>query len=961
MRKSIPAFAILVLLLGAPASAFAQNAIIIGHLTDQTGAVLPGVTVTAKNQETGLTRSAVTDGEGAYRVPALPPGTYTIGAQLQGFAGESRPDIILVIEQNAVINFTLRPAAVAETVTVQGDSLVVDTTASSVSTSVSNEQIQDLPVASRRWIDLAMLTPGTSQDNIRGFFYRGNVNVGGGTREYSNGFVVDGVNNTWAEMGEPRQNFAMDSIREFKVSTSNYKAEYGLATGGLVSVVSKSGTNQMHGSGLLFFRDDSLTSRTFFEAQKPEYKRYQYGGTLGGPIVKDRTHYFFAYEGTQESQFFTVATRGIWPEHDGTYVSEQERWTYTAKVDHQLSPNQSLFLRFAQENEYRPIITAGGRTTPSASFDFAVPRDSEVVGHTWIISQRALNDFRFQRGFSKYEVAPPYSHGSWEAGDFGQDRLNFCKPVFNYPSVAVGGCGNSQMGPETRWQVKNDFSYLMPGWGGTHQWKAGFDYNYITFQGDSMGSPFGSWSFPRDLPYDASNPVTFPTQYSNSLPTYADIPVQHFSMYVQDDWKAARTFTINVGLRYDVQPGAFNENVPELLARIQDKLGRDGSFPLAIPWHEDGNNRGDKNNWGPRIGVAWDPNASGITNVHAGYGMFYDNIRTLTNFGELTWPQAKSIVISNPSYPDALQGRSREQFQSTAPPNITVGDDRQVNPYAHQFNVGVSRMITSVIAATADFTLVNRYSDRDTVDLNLPGQTSRVRPYPQFARVSYWQSTADNSYRALLVKVEKRMTHGYQFLASYTLSEAKDDSFTNSLPGQYGYFKYERYGTADRRHRLVLSGIVQLPWQFQLSTIADFRSSLPFSPSTSLDLNADGYTGDLPAGVFPGGGCRGLDLDAVNAFRQGRSLTTVTDVACPRFANVDLRLAKSFYVAGGHRFEFIAQLFNIANRANFNVPNNSLNAGNDTTGRPLFGQSTSLLPNINAPSRQVEFAVRYQF
>jgi hypothetical protein len=149
--------------------------------------------------------------------------------------------------------------------------------------------IQDLSVASRRWIDLAMLTPGTSQDNIRGFFYRGNVNVGGGAREYSNAFVVDGVNNTWAEMGEPRQNFAMDSIGEFKVSTSTYKAEFGLATGDVVNVVSKSGTNEFHGSGLLFFRDKSITAREYFQTTKPDYGRYQYGATIGGPIVKDKT------------------------------------------------------------------------------------------------------------------------------------------------------------------------------------------------------------------------------------------------------------------------------------------------------------------------------------------------------------------------------------------------------------------------------------------------------------------------------------------------------------------------------------------------------------------------------------------------------------------------------------------------------------------------------------------------
>src|SRR4029434_8413700 len=205
---------------------------------------------------------------------------------------------ILIIDQTAILNFTLKPAAIAETVTVTGDSPIVDVTRSDVSTAVSTQQIQDLPVASRRWIDLAMLTPGTSQDNIRGFFYRGTVTLGAGTREYSNGFVVDGVNNTWAEMGEPRQNFAMDAIQELKVSTSTYKAEYGLATGGVVSVVTKSGTTQLHGSGLLFFRDASITAKEFFQTTKPDYRRYQYGGTIGGPIGTGKTHHFFFYQRT---------------------------------------------------------------------------------------------------------------------------------------------------------------------------------------------------------------------------------------------------------------------------------------------------------------------------------------------------------------------------------------------------------------------------------------------------------------------------------------------------------------------------------------------------------------------------------------------------------------------------------------------------------------------------------------
>lgn len=946
----------MMLLIGADRAA-AQNASVTGAVTDPSGATMPGVVVTANNQETGLARSVTTADNGQYRVPALPPGSYLVTAELSGFTTEQVEGVVLVIDQTATIDFSMKPAAVAETITVASDATIIDTTSSTVSTSVSNRQIQDLPVASRRWIDLAMLTPGTSQDNIRGFFYRGNANIGGGAREYSNGFVVDGVNNTWAQMGEPRQNFAMDAIREFKVSTSNYKAEYGLATGGLLTVVSKSGTNQWHGSGLLFVRDQALTARTYFEAVKPDFRRYQYGGTLGGPIVRNRTHFFAAYEGTDENVFYTVSTFGTWPQYDGIYASEQNRWTYSTKVDHQLTPSQTLFIRYGQENEYRPIVTAGGRTHPTNSFDFAVPRMSAVAGHTWVLGPKALNDFRFQYAFAKFEVAPPYSHGSWEPGDFGGDRLSLCTPVFSYPSVTVGGCGNSQMGPEGRFEVKNDFSYLMNKWGGSHQWKMGVDFSRISFSSDNMNSPLGSWLFPRDVPYAANDSTTWPTQYVNTLPTYAEIPVTHFSAYLQDDWQIGRGLTLNFGLRYDVQFGSFNEDIADLQSRIAEKLGPGFGFPLPIPFLEGSDRRGDRNNFGPRAGFAWDPRQNGRTNVHGAYGMFYDNMRTLQNFDELTWPQGQTIVILNPAFPDPLQGVSRDQFISRNPPNIIVFDNDTVNPYAHQVNAGVTHMLTNELAVTADVTTVFRYSDRNIVDPNLqepPGPAVRPRPYPQFTRVNFGQPTADNTYKALLVKVEKRMAKRHQYLISYTLSNAEDTNFSNRYGDVYGFVRDTLPAIADRRHRLVASGIVQGPYGTQLSAILDLRSSLPFSPTTSLDLNSDLYTGDLPPGVLRNSGCRGMDLEAVNRFRASRNLAAVGEPACPGFSNLDLRLSKFFTVVPGHRFELIAQLFNAFDRANFNIPASNLQQAN-------FGQVNSILPNINAPSRQVEFAVRYLF
>jgi hypothetical protein len=449
--------------------------------------------------------------------------------------------------------------------------------------------------------------------------------------------------------------------------------------------------------------------------------------------------------------------------------------------------------------------------------------------------------------------------------------------------------------------------------------------------------------------------------------------VKVYAGYFQDDWQVAAGLTFNLGIRYDLQVGSFNEDVPGLLAKIQDKLGRDGSFPFDVSiFPQPRATRGDHNNVGPRVGVAWDPSNNGAMNVHAAYGLFYDNMRTLQNFNELTWPQAKSITIQNPTFPDPFGGRSREAFLSATPPTVTVGSNDQVNPYAHQFSVGLNRLLTRELALSVDFTDVRRYSDRDTVEINIPDQVTRVRPYSPFVRVNFWQPTADNFYKALLVKLEKRMSNRYQALLSYTLSKSDDDTLTSALSDHYGYTKVNRPGVADRRQRLVASGILALPFDAQLSTIADFRSSLPFGPiSSGLDLNNDTLSGtsvsapansDLPPGVMPMSGCRSLNLEAINAFRAARSLAAVSQVDCPTFVNVDVRFSKVFRIRGSSRAELIAQLFNIFDRANFATPNNNIGAGNDAvTGRPLFGATTSLLPNINAPSRQAEFAVRFQF
>ena len=933
--------------------AFAQYGQIEGRVVDSTGAVLPGVTVTAVNEDTGISRSAASDPEGDYRLPALRPGTYTVTAALGGFSTVETTGVILTIQQTIVMNMEMSIAQVEETVTVTGAAPLLDTRRSDVSTAVSDLQIQDLPVASRRWVDLALLTPGTSQDAIRGFYYRGNVNMGAGGRYYANAFIVDGVNNTWAEMGEARQNFPMDAIGEFKITTSNFKAEYGLATGGLMTVATKSGTNDLAGSVFVFFRDKSLTALTYQDRdagrEKPAYRRYQWGGSLGGPIVEDRTHFFFAYERTDEELFYTIDNNGIFPEYEGTFPKDEWRYMWLARVSHQLTEDHSVWVRVAWENEYRPNLQARG--TRVDGFDFAVPRNAEVLGMTSVLGENSLNEFRFQRAFSKYEVSPAFSHGSFDAGDFNAERLANCEVDIRRPDLRLGSC-NDQMGPETRWQFKNDFTVFRPGMGGDHQLKVGVDYNWIDFKADSLGNFAGQFRFDTNDPYDPDDPETHPFQYRQTQPRYDRVPVHHFSAYVQDDLTSNR-LTLNLGLRYDLQVGTFNEDI------------RDISFPLAIPFHEGADARGDKNNWGPRVGFVFDlsPDGTGRTTVKGGYGKFFENIRTLTNFGERWWHQGQTIIINNPDYEDPLGGRSREEYLSSAAPNITVLDNDYENPYAHHFNLGVAHQLRDDMALSLDLTRVATRADA-LRNVNINYAVDGARPYPQFRTVGASYSLLDHDYQAFYAKFEKRYADGWQFLVSYTLAKTETtqlwtanterSGWESSFPG---YTRVTRPGDTDRRHRLVTSAIIVLPGDVRVSTILDYRSPLPVLVHSGTNLNGDDYTGDLPPGFSTSNayGCRNLDLGMANAYRQSIGSSAVNDFTCSNFLNVDFRASKNFYVGGDHGIEIVFQVLNAFDRANFGNPNGNLRSGN-------FGNNDNALSaNINAPSRQIELALRYSF
>ena len=781
-------------------------------------------------------------------------------------------------------------------------------------------------------------------------FYN-NVNIGGGVQYYASAFKVDGTNNTWAEMGEPRQNYPADAIAEFKVTPHQFKAEDGLSTGGVLNVVTKSGTNQVHGSVFEFFRDDSLNALGTFESGKLPFRRDQYGGTLGAPIVQDKTHFFGSYERLTRTDQFTVNTGGAWPAFEGDQNRQFTRTMYTLRLDHQFSPSHRVFYRYGNEDEDAPNKIAGGRNFHSLGF--AVPRWSHVAGHTWVVNDRAVNEFRFQAAFAMYQVYG--SGGRVEYNPTSIDGLSqaeleqhpawtSCETQFRYPSLSLGQC-NLQMGPEHRFEFRNDFSMFVSGDGeSTHDFKIGADVSIVPFEADTGGQQMrGTWNFPTDAEFDANDPSTFPERYSAARAAATKITVNHISPYIQDDWSPNRNLTFNLGLRYDLQDKSFNENIAS-----EGRLAG-----IDVPWHNGGvagfgnaSDRGDRNNFGPRFGFAYDPKADGNLVIRGGAGIFYQNIRTLLNFSERLWPAQRSIFIVNPSFPDPFGGLSFDDFVASSIPNINLLANNMENPKATQLSLGVSKMIGNNAALSIEATSTKTTGLQASRDVNY--FVNGVRPFSQFNRATMRQSIGESDYKALFVRFERRFRGDHQYLLSYTLSDASEDRL-GLPPDQTNLTNLNGPAGADRRHRFTASGMVNVPAGLQLSGIFSINSSTPFNAHSGRDLNLDGRGSDYIAGVSSNQGCRGLDLSLVNAYRAAQGLAPASEAECPTFFNVDLRATKTWELGSRFRLETIAQVFNLFNRDNF------LNGtGNMCSGS--FG-----VPVSASAKRQLELALRLIF
>src|SRR5260370_4901944 len=655
--------------------------------------------------------------------------------------------------------------------------------------------------------------PGTTQDASRSFY--NNVEIGGGGRFYANGFTVDGVTNTWAEQGEPRQNFPEGAVQEFRVNTNQFKAEQGLAMGGVVNVVTKSGTSRFHGEGFEYFRDSALNHDNKFTEQafaaagqsgKAPFRRNQFGGDVGGPIVKTKTHFYVAYERTQVDDSFIIFAAG-WPKfysaNEGVVDKPSFDQMFNLRVDHEISNTQHAFARYSQEWNKQTWHGCGG-TVESKCYDGLIPRHSFVAGHTWTPRSTLVNEIHFQYAIASYLLGPSGQPIFTSLGQYPAARLAELQTVYVFPSFRYGQ-GYGELGTEKRWEIQDDVSYVA----GKHNLKFGFDFSRIPFADDTVINYQGTWTFGTDQPFNPKDPSTIanltkPTQFTAPIPgQYTSVPVNQYAPYIQDDWKVMPRLTLNLGLRWDRETGSYNEGVNPT------------SFPVPIPYLGNPGDRGQGHNFGPRFGFAWDTLGDGKNVVRGGFGIYYNNIQTLLNFPEYRNISQCNVLIVNPSYPDPYGGKSPTSFCSSAAPTVTVLDKHFSMPYSEQFTLGYSREIVHDFSVHVDGVYMHTLKYLRNIDVNYP-DASGVRPMPSFARILDHESISQYKYRAMYVRAEKRFAKRYQFLISYTLASNRDDNPQAHATNQNNYNLDCRPANIDRRQSLVASGSTNLPWKFNL-------------------------------------------------------------------------------------------------------------------------------------------------
>ena len=907
----------------AAAQQSVDYASISGRVTDSSGAVVPGAQVTARQTETNVAPTSVTDRTGRFRFPHLKVGPYEIIVRQPGFRDATQL-LTLTVGAAFELPVSLSVEGVDTSVTVSAERTVLEAARSQIAGTISQTEVQSLPLNGRNFLELALLVPGVSPTNIASTqLFPETSGVPGVTlsvgsqRNLSNNFIVDGLSANDDAAALSGMTYAVDAVEQFQVVTSGGQAELGRALGGYVNVVTKSGTNAVKGNAYGYLRDDRLNADNALSGTKLPMHQSQYGGSLGGPLVADRSFYFgnVEHRDLDQSGLVTVSPDNVRavnarlaaagyqgpPISTGVYPSPVDSSNVLAKVDHQLSGRDQLGVRYSLYRvNSKNSRGAGALNSPSASAGLDNLDHAVALSNRLALTSRSVLETRAQIAQSDLKAPPADPVG----------------PAVNIAGVAVFGTssGAPTRRVNTMYQVVNNVSHQA----GSHALRAGLDFLHNDDRITYPRAARGSYSFPSLASFLAG-------VYTNAgfTQTFGVSEVEqtnpNLGLYAQDEWKVSSRATLNLGLRYDLQ---FLETVET-----------------------------DTNNLSPRVGIAWTPFDSRRTVVRGSAGLFYDRVplravaNAILSAGNTTdVSNLRQISVSlspaqagAPGFPAILDAI----VPSVTLANLTTMDRELQSAHSRQAAVEIEQQLGTRGTVSVGYQYLRGLDLIASVNQNVPacvatGTNNGCRPNPAYANNNQYSSVGHSSYHGLHVSLTQRPARWGHYRVSYTLSKSMNDVGEFFFSGPIDPFDISRdWGRSDddQRHRLVVHGSVnsskapatnlwgRLTHGYHLSAMMQAYSALPFN---------------ITSGVTTVQGTLGRPIV------DGRYIDRNAGVGSD-FFNVSLRLSRGFRIARRVEMEALAEAFNLSNHRNVVTRNSSFGPGTyPTNPSAAFGQVTAV-------------------
>ena len=926
--------------------AFAQQTGITGRITDPSGATVTTAIVTVTRDD-GSKVETLTNAQGIYQFPTLRAAKYVLRVEAAGFSPAERTLTVLV-GQMAGIDLALQVASASTSVSVMSEAGAVDTATSAIAGDVSPSEVSKMPLNGRNYLQLAMLVPGITSNDVTN-------SPLGATDSGKLQINVDGQqvtqNSASDAFGEPQ--YSQDAIDQFQIITNRFDATLGRSSRMQVNVQTKSGTNQYHGTLYGYFRNDAFNAADSVAHRVLPFSDQQFGGTVGGPILKDRVFFFFAYEGERQPNSIFDTPTGFGGQ-SYTFANELRTNSYLLHADWAINSKNRLSVRATGYTWHVPFNSVTGSASPTRATDST--RTSYAVLGTWTstISAALVNELKIG-----------LNHFDWQNTPLIQSQ------EYRLPTITVGAPYNypQQLG-QNDYQYRDDLFWLKGG----HSFKVGADYLHNVYSGNfgqnvrgtvlafssgvsslNLASIFPTWNDPSTWNIAALSP--YATSFTQGFGNYNySLPTNAVGVWFEDDWKVSPKLTLNLGLRYDNDLGIFNPN-------LTLKSG------VVTPHYN------DNLLFQPRVGFAWDPTGSRKTVIRGGAGLFYADIQVNQTIddqifnGQTTISPAIQGTAANPiNLLDPWGGVTGDQFLSGAVPvnaqTIQPLGPHVQTPYSLQMSIGIARQLNRSWSLSADYIHWRVYHDWLRTDANLfynpaTGYTANPstagRPNPSFVGILNFTTpaAAGSLYDGMHVGVTHRFSQSFSVVAAYTLAHLKD-----STTGPF-YYPNNQFNLADewavspdnQTHTLTIAGSYAWKWGIALSGSFHFGSGQNFQVTANQNpFGATGVTDRLFLATSP---YYGSPSNVKASTVPGYKIVARDSLVGHQIKRVDLRLSKTFTVKERVRFIPMVEAFNLFNHSNFGTYQTVVNVAQ-------YG-----LPAQNADlayaARMLQFAGRIEF